>query len=199
MCKVSNYRNACLIRLSVWEYGSIRLISNTSSTVPDPICIIPVVFFLLSTPFPLFWTGVFDTRWFKKSPQKIFGAIRRKSWKAFEKVELSRFLFLGRERTVTELDPYIKSGPSRVLAASSSVLVRLKTTRSAIASRAAFRVLCRMVSLGESKVWCRNNDTSSSISKTYSIFPGVGVFVLKKTGFGWGFSDQVKCRYLYWF
>lgn len=30
-----------------------------------------------------------------------------------------------------------------------------------------------MASLGESKVWCQNSDTSSSISKTCSIFPGV--------------------------
>ena len=61
-----------------------------------------------------------------------------------------------------------------VIAANSSVLIRLKTTRSAIASQAAFRVLCIMVSLGESKILCRNNDTSSSISKTCLIFPGVG-------------------------
>ena len=62
----------------------------------------------------------------------------------------------------------------RVLAARSSVLVRFKITRSAIASLAAFRVLCRRVSLGESRVWWRNSDTSSSTSVTCSTFPGVG-------------------------
>lgn len=31
-----------------------------------------------------------------------------------------------------------------------------------------------MANLGESKVWCQNNETNSSVSETCSTFPGVG-------------------------
>ncbi len=61
-----------------------------------------------------------------------------------------------------------------VFAAKSSVLVRFRTTLSAIASLATLRVLCKRVCLGESNAWCQNNDISSSISVTCYIFPGVG-------------------------
>ncbi len=67
-----------------------------------------------------------------------------------------------------------------VFAVRSSVLVRLKTTLLSIASLAVLGVLTEKVSLGESNVWCRNNDISSSISVTYSIFPGIGGIALKK-------------------
>ena len=53
-------------------------------------------------------------------------------------------------------------------------MVRFKTSLSAIVSLAALKVLYRRVSLGESSIWCQNNDINSSISITYSMFSGVG-------------------------
>lgn len=84
------------------------------STVPNPTYVIPTIFFLPGTPFPLFWISVFGTRSSENVFSKISGVIRKKSWKACEKVESSYFLFLGSKRTVTRLDQYIKSGSSRI-------------------------------------------------------------------------------------
>ena len=68
-----------------------------------------------------------------------------------------------------------------ILAAKSSVLVRLKTIHSVIESLAVLSVLCKRVSFGELRVSLQNNDISSSTFFICSIFPSIdGIWPDKK-------------------
>ncbi len=85
-----------------------------SSINSTSLCTNPVVFFFFDTSFPLFWTGSFKPELSQTDSSKILRKIRRKSWKPSQKIELSCFLFLGKDWGITRLGLYIRLNLSRI-------------------------------------------------------------------------------------